>query len=175
VFEVYDLGFRAQSLGFRVKGVGFDVIGAFDPVGPAQGQRPPVVSSLRPRELRPRELRPHQALLDRSPRRGAPDASHEAALLQARELFIHNLLVRIPFIIVMIRWTDLAPWKCEFPFPGSLISTFLEGLLTCRRRWRRGEKGRKWIGRAPSMSLEYDKSTSLKYEPASEPLHISAN
>jgi len=27
-----------------------------------------------------------------------------------RELFIDNLLVRIHFIIVMIRWTGLAPW-----------------------------------------------------------------
>jgi len=28
-------------------------------------------------------------------------------------------------IIVMIRWTGLAPWEFEFPFPGSLTSTFL--------------------------------------------------
>jgi len=28
-------------------------------------------------------------------------------------------------IIVMIRWTGLAPWEFEFPFPGSLASTFL--------------------------------------------------
>ena len=28
----------------------------------------------------------------------------------------------------MIRWTGLAPWEFEFPFPGSLTSTFL-GLL----------------------------------------------
>ena len=33
--------------------------------------------------------------------------------------------VRIHFIIVMIRWTGLAPWELEFPFPGSLTSTFL--------------------------------------------------
>jgi len=26
---------------------------------------------------------------------------------------------------VMIRWTGLAPWEFEFPFPGSLTSTFL--------------------------------------------------
>ena len=32
---------------------------------------------------------------------------------------------RIHFIIVMIRWTGLAPSEFEFPFPGSLISTFL--------------------------------------------------
>ena len=30
-----------------------------------------------------------------------------------REFFIHNLLVRIHFIIVMIRWTGLAPWDFE--------------------------------------------------------------
>ena len=42
-----------------------------------------------------------------------------------REFFIDNLLVRIHFIIVMIRWSGLAPWEFEFPFPGSLTSTFL--------------------------------------------------
>ena len=46
----------------------------------------------------------------------------------ARELFIDNLLVRIHFIIEVIRWTGLAPCEFEFPFPGSLTSTFLEGL-----------------------------------------------
>ena len=40
-----------------------------------------------------------------------------------REFFIENLLVRIHLIIVMIRWTGLAPWQFEFPFSGSLIST----------------------------------------------------
>jgi len=44
---------------------------------------------------------------------------------EQREFFIDNLLVRIHFIIVMIRWTGLAPWEVEFPFPGSLTSTFL--------------------------------------------------
>jgi len=42
-----------------------------------------------------------------------------------RELFIYNLLFRIHFIIVLIRWTGLAPWDFGFPFPGSLTSTFL--------------------------------------------------
>ena len=37
-----------------------------------------------------------------------------------------TVLVRIHFIIVMIRWTGLAPWEFEFPFPGSLAPTFLE-------------------------------------------------
>ena len=36
-----------------------------------------------------------------------------------------NLLVQIHSIIVMIRCTGLAPWEFEFPFRGSLISTFL--------------------------------------------------
>jgi len=40
--------------------------------------------------------------------------------------FIDNLLVRIHLITVMIRWTGLAPWEFEFPFPGSLTSTFLD-------------------------------------------------
>ena len=35
--------------------------------------------------------------------------------LQEREFFIETLLVRIHFIIVMIRWTGLAPWECEVP------------------------------------------------------------
>ena len=25
----------------------------------------------------------------------------------------------------MIKWTGLAPWEFEFPFPGSLTATFL--------------------------------------------------
>ena len=41
-----------------------------------------------------------------------------------REFFIENLLVRIHFIIEMIWWTGLAPLEFEFPFPGSLTSTF---------------------------------------------------
>ena len=41
------------------------------------------------------------------------------------EFSFDNLLVRIHFIIVMIRWTGLAPWEFESPFPGSLTSTVL--------------------------------------------------
>jgi len=44
---------------------------------------------------------------------------------------IANLLVRIHFIIVMIRWTGLAPWEFEFPFPGCLTSTFLDLRTNC--------------------------------------------
>ena len=47
-------------------------------------------------------------------------AEHSPAL--EREFLIDNLLVPIHYIIVMIRWTGLA---FEFPFPGSLTSTFL--------------------------------------------------
>jgi len=51
---------------------------------------------------------------------------HAPARREEREFFIDNLLVRIHFIIVMIRWTGLAPCEFEFHFPGSLTSTFLE-------------------------------------------------
>ena len=44
--------------------------------------------------------------------------------LLREEETLHNLLVRIHFIIVMIWWTGFAPWEFEFPFPGSLTSTF---------------------------------------------------
>jgi len=49
----------------------------------------------------------------------------DEVLIPKREFVIDNLLVRIHFIIVMIRWTGLAPWEFEIPFPGSLKSTFL--------------------------------------------------
>jgi len=55
-----------------------------------------------------------------------------------REFFIDNLLVRIHIIIVMIRWTGLAPWEFEFPFPGSLTSTFLGKVRHTAARRRRG-------------------------------------
>jgi len=35
-------------------------------------------------------------------------------------LFIDNLLVRVHFTIVMIRWTGLAPWEFEFFFQVAL-------------------------------------------------------
>ena len=51
-----------------------------------------------------------------------------------REFFIDNILVRIHFIIDMIWWTGLAPWELEFPFPGSLTSTFLSPCCNERPR-----------------------------------------
>ena len=49
-----------------------------------------------------------------------------AVAQREREFFIDNLMVRIHFVIVMMRWTGLAPWGFESPFPGSLTSTFLQ-------------------------------------------------
>ena len=46
-------------------------------------------------------------------------------LAPERGFFVDNLLVHNHFIIAMISWTGLALWKFEFPFPGSLTSTFL--------------------------------------------------
>ena len=53
------------------------------------------------------------------------DTETGAEVGREREFCIDNLLVQIHVIIVMIRWTGLAPWEFEFPFPGSLTSTFL--------------------------------------------------
>ena len=50
---------------------------------------------------------------------------HRMGKARERELFIGNRMVRIHFVIVMIRWTGPAPWECEFHFSGSLTSTFL--------------------------------------------------
>ena len=55
--------------------------------------------------------------------------------INEREFFIDNLLVRIHFIIEMIRWNILAPWVVEFPFLGSLVSTLL-GVNDLRRRFQ---------------------------------------
>ena len=43
------------------------------------------------------------------------------------ELFINNVLVRNHFIIVMIRWTGLAPWG--FPFTGGLMNSLFQVAL----------------------------------------------
>ena len=47
------------------------------------------------------------------------------SILREKDFSVDNLLVRIHFIIVIIRWTGLAPCDFEFPFPGSLTYTFL--------------------------------------------------
>jgi len=80
-----------------------------------------------------------------------------------REFFIDNLQVRIHVIIVMIRWTGLAPWEFEFPFPGSLASTFLDRGYSAPdqnhqtrgipRAFRSAEcTGRTWLGRRRALN-----------------------
>ena len=63
-----------------------------------------------------------------------PSAKHPRARQERRtggtrerDSFIDNLLalVRIHFIIELLRWTGLAPWVFERPSPVSLPSTFL--------------------------------------------------
>jgi len=51
--------------------------------------------------------------------------SSSSPCISEREFFIDNLLVRIHLIIVVVRWTGLAPWEFDSPIPGSLASTFL--------------------------------------------------
>ena len=65
-----------------------------------------------------------------------------------RESFIDNPLVRIHCITVTIRWTGLAPWEFEFPFPGSLRSTFLERELGCFFFEKRSKR---WVN--PELNL----------------------
>jgi hypothetical protein len=36
--------------------------------------------------------------------------------LEKRDVIIDNLLVRIHFIIVKVRWTGLTPCECRIPF-----------------------------------------------------------
>ena len=58
-----------------------------------------------------------------APRRPPPGPGGPPLPAQEREFLIDNLPVRVHLIIVVIRWTGLAPWEFEFPFPGSLTST----------------------------------------------------
>ena len=62
----------------------------------------------------------------RAGRQGRHQGGHCVCSARGGFLLQGEVLVRIHFIIVMIRWTGLAPWEFEFPFPGSLISTFLK-------------------------------------------------
>ena len=48
-----------------------------------------------------------------------------------RDLIIDNLLVRIHFISVMIRWTGLAPWECEYQEAGSYATTVAGIMESC--------------------------------------------
>ena len=63
-------------------------------------------------------MRPHPLLAPMCP-------PPPCAIRWGRDFVIDNLLVRIHYIIMMIKWTGLAPWEFELPFPCSLTSTFL--------------------------------------------------
>ena len=56
-----------------------------------------------------------------------PLCPQQGQILRKREFFIDNLLVQIHFIIVMIRWTGLAPW--EFEFQRGQIPTPTDAML----------------------------------------------
>jgi len=76
------------------------------------------------------------------------------------QAFIDNLLVRIHFIIVMIRWTGLAPWEFEFPFPGSLTSTFL--IKDRGRCWLGSRRGARRTGALGGMMPRWSQAISAK-------------
>jgi len=74
-----------------------------------------------PRNPKPETHNSKQVLQEKTgSREGLEDGEEEPDVPPnpEREFFIDNLLVRIYFIIVMIKWTGLAPWKVEFPFPA---------------------------------------------------------
>jgi len=121
---VQGFGLVVQGLGIRDQGSGIRESGSRVLSAGFRGSETRVQGSswLAPASssgARPRATRPPPAL-------PAPE----------REFFSGNLLVRIHFIIVMIRWTGLAPWEFEFPFPGSLTSTFLESGTAPPAVWR---------------------------------------
>jgi len=53
---------------------------------------------------------------------GVPRGLRIQGWCKEREFFIDNLLVRIHFIIVMIKWTGLAPWEFEWGWCTSIRS-----------------------------------------------------
>ena len=55
--------------------------------------------------------------------KGKPTHFIKVGCIPEREYFIDNLLVRLHFSIVIVRWTGLAPWNFEFPVPNSLTSS----------------------------------------------------
>jgi len=63
---------------------------------------------------------PESRLVDLFRRAGLVVSLKAARRWQAREFFIDNLLVRIRFTMVMIRWTGLAPWEFESLFQVAL-------------------------------------------------------
>jgi len=109
-FRVSGFGFRVSGFGFLVSGFGFRVSGSksWKP-GRVRGlARAGSLPSSHSGTERRRGLDPTRAR--RRARFGTRTRPRAPRHLQ-REFFIDNLLVRIHFIIVMIRWTGFAPWE----------------------------------------------------------------
>jgi len=107
------------------------------------------------RKRAPRGAKGRQRLAPQGTRVGRGRFQRRGAKSRSREFFINNLLVRNRFIIVMIRWTGLAPWEFELP-QGTR-----DGRGGCRRR---GEKSRSRSARArpdpPGLTSGPEKMTS---------------
>ena len=88
--------------------------------------------------------------------------------------FIDNLLVRIHFIIVMIRWTGLAPWEFEFPFPHPQPSEWEQIASSLRRGLycSSPESGHLWYeSRDPKQAVGTYRGTSLIRNSIQGPRH----
>ena len=96
------------------------LIGAAPPLGPPQGpRRRSAVGSWGGRGHM------SEVPMQRLSSTGKAGKETGAAPFQReRDFFIDNLLVRIHFSILMIRWSGLARWESEFSFPGSPTSIF---------------------------------------------------
>ena len=66
-----------------------------------------------------------------------------------RGFFIDNLLVRIHFIIVMIRWTGLAPWRFTANTPS------IDRCL-CAAKWRQLVSCELGVARSGRSASEHD-------------------
>ena len=118
-FQISGFGFRVSVSGFRVPGFGLQSLGLGSRVSDSGFKFKGYVESR----------------TEATAQSGVPPWSCLGAavcLREEREFFIDNLLVRIHFIIVMIRWIGLAPMEFKFPFPGSLASTFLVRVESCK-------------------------------------------
>ena len=72
----------------------------------------------------------------------------------------------------MTRWTGLAPWEFEFPFPGSLTSTFL---CRWRRRSTQARPKKRAGGRTASRAARQTPATSGTSVPTSSHPRLSGS
>ena len=122
--------------------------------GPSHPQPPHPHTS----NLRPSQLKPHS-----SPLAGVLKRARNAFNWSAPEtdFFLDNLLVRIHFIVQMIWKTGLGPWEFEFPFPGSLTSTFL-GPYHHPSRYDQIDQHRCWRTREGPQRLQLVRTTNWR-------------